>query len=315
MSEYLRRAMEKLRERETSRQVDPEELERQVEARRREMAAGFLAPLAAVYADVPLPAWRLLRKLHAVIAVAAGILVAFLVLGWINAHIRGEMGFGGLVYLLGAFIAGIIGGGLWVLVLGLVVRLKPTWGALALFDLLTIAAIWFGLVQPMQGIIRHPTPPRLSAQPMAPTLPYVQETPGSELTPLRQPSMLDVDDRGTTVLLTNTSAEPIFVGLARVRRNAAAAGGWEGCRMAPAGEGAVSLRWEQFAGGVRYAYDMAPGLMLAFVLHGDCAGEYADAALEYRVGSRETHGSWWSESALAASVHDYQLAPDPAEDE
>lgn len=47
--------------------------------------------------------------------------------------------------------------------------------------------------------------------------------------------------------------------------------------------------------------------MMLFELHPDCAADYADAPIEYRVGVYADRDGWWSDSALAEPLPAYQV--------
>lgn len=102
------------------------------------------------------------------------------------------------------------------------------------------------------------------------------------------PPMLTVEDNGTTVKVTNIHDKEIVVALARVRQDPAAPGGWKGCGMY---EGARGSRF--------YFIYLGPRKSLMYTPWEECAGNFVNAPIEYRIGQRPPEIGWWSDSAFA----------------
>jgi hypothetical protein len=101
------------------------------------------------------------------------------------------------------------------------------------------------------------------------------------------PPMLAVADEGVGVVVTNLSTTWNAVALAKVRPDATAAGGWQGCAM-----------YSETDQGY-YRYSIGPRQSMRFRLDPACASAFASAAIEYRVGDDQRDAGWWSDSAFA----------------
>ena len=103
------------------------------------------------------------------------------------------------------------------------------------------------------------------------------------------PPMLAIIDDGTAAVVTNTSSTVRrTVALARVVPDAVLPGVFKSCGMYSDGPHAY------------HRYSMAPGETMRFRPDPGCAGAFAGAAIEYRVGNDPRDEGWWSDSAFTA---------------
>ena len=101
------------------------------------------------------------------------------------------------------------------------------------------------------------------------------------------PPMLSVVDEGVAVVVTNGSSAWRTVALAKVVPDATAPDGWRACAM-----------YSETDQGY-YRYSIGPRQSMRYRLNPACAGGFAGALIEYRVGDGPGEEGWWSDSAFA----------------
>lgn len=290
------------------------------EIARKEVAAGAAAPLVEDNLHLPQIAWTLVSKLQLLIALGVGVLSFYRALVWIGKNVRGELGFAGVGVLLAVMFLGLICAMVFHFATGMILRRLPRWKTLAAIYGVALLAIWVGLGVPIQqGMAANAEKKRLAMERLRQARPPVDggvahrhqqwqgrlHRKGAHGAPGVEPPMLTVKDEGATVLIGHNETRPLHVALARVRPSDAVAEVWEGCRMVLVAPDRHFL--ENWAGQRRMSYRVEPGTMMLFELHPDCAADYADAAIEYRVGVYADNDGWWSDSALAVPLPAYQL--------
>lgn len=296
------------------------------EIARKEVAAGPAAPLVEDNLHISQFAWMLLSKLQLLLALGVGVLCFYRIMLWIDQNMRGEWGFAGVGVLLVIMFVSLICGMVFHFATGFILRHLPRWKTLMAINGVALLAIGVGLLAPIQqGLAakaqeRQQANQRLKqARPMpvdasSSTLPDWHQSwkermhrTGTHDAPGVVPPMLTVEDGGRTVLISNSHTQALHVALARVRLSEGDADAWEGCRLVPpVGKGGRRYI-ENWGRQQRVSYRIEPGKMMLFELHPDCAADYADAPIEYRVGVYADRDGWWSDSALAEPLPAYQV--------
>jgi hypothetical protein len=240
----------------------------------------------------------LLRKIEIVAAISIGIAIGVQVMRGAQAMVKGEMGFGGLIFLFAAFLFGVIGGSVF-LVLARSQRDRP----LRRIGVLAAGYVGFVLffVAPLQRAAeenRAQTAERArQAQEAQAALEAGRaawlegmKADGRHGPPGQVPPQISVQDDGTKVVVANTTRSGFMVALARVQEDAAAPGGYQACSLVTEGQ---HSRYHRFW--------LAAGATASFVpLTPQCGERLQGAPLEYRVGEHPDATAFWSDSAFAA---------------
>jgi len=240
----------------------------------------------------------LLGKLETGAAIAIGVAIGVQVMGGAQAMVKGEMGFGGLIFVFAAFLLGIIGGALFYS-LSRAQRDKP----LHRIGVLGAGCLGFLLlfVLPLQRSVeehrvqsaeRELQAREAQAELDAMRAAWLEElrADGHHGPPGQVPPQISVEDDGAKVVVTNTTARSFTVALARVRENATLPGGYEACALVTEGQ---HSRYHRFW--------LAAGTAASFVpLTPQCGDHLRGAPVEYRVGEYPDATAFWSDSAFAA---------------
>lgn len=289
-----------------------------VEEARKQASAGPLAPLVKYNLDVPGPVWKALSLAHTLVGFGVALLVGYRLVLWVRENVHGELGFGGLAVLLVIFVVALLAAVLFHVATGLVLHQAPRWTVLVGMDLAAVLVIWFGIALPMQRAEEAEARARQQAAAQR-EAELRQENKqrqwqeglraqGAHGAPGVVPPMLDVQDEGATVRITNKSPKKLYVALARVRPRPDTAGGWEGCRMMA--HPSTQWTYERWNRSLRKSYRVDAGATLAFEIDRSCPAGFGAAPVEYRVGGMSQPVAWWSDSALSAPVQGYHLEPD-----
>jgi hypothetical protein len=294
------------------------------EIARKEFAAGAAAPLVEGNLHISQFRWMLLSRLQQLLALGVGVLCFYRVTQWIGNNLRGEWGFAGVGVLLAVMFVGLICGMGFHFATEFLLRYLPRWKTLMAINGVALLAIGVGLLAPIQqslaakAEVKRQALQRLKqARPMpvdasSSTLPRWHQNwrermhrTGAHAAPGVVPPMLTVEDKGGTVLISHHHGRALYVALARVRLSGT--GAWAGCRLVPPVDKWGRRYIENWGNQLRVSYHIKPGKMIRFELHPDCAVDYADAPIEYRVGVYADRDGWWSDSALAEPLPAYQV--------
>lgn len=242
---------------------------------------------------------RLLRKVEIAVAIGVGLSLGYQLMRWIGSAVRGEMGFGGVAFLLVALVVAVIGGGVFAAVAAaqgarLKRRALVLAGGVACILLLFVLPMQRSAVQQHQEALEREERGREAQQELDARTTEWREAlraDGRHGPPGTVPPMLRVEDDGERVQVTNAMSSALTVALARVREDGAAPGGVSACAMRTRGR----------HGGNYYWYALAAGETAVFEpLTPACAERFRGAPVEYRVGRAPGEQGWWSDSAFAA---------------
>ncbi len=240
----------------------------------------------------------LLRKLELVASISIGVAIGVQVMRGAQAMVKGEMGFGGLIFLFAAFLLGLLGGGLFY-ALCRAQRGEP----LRRMGVLLAGYMGFVLffVAPLQraaeehrvqAFEREQQARQAEADLEARQAAWLEElrADGRHGPPGQVPALIQAQDDGEVVVVTNPGNRGIMVALARVREDPAAAGGYQACSLVTRGQ---HSRYHRF--------HMAAGATVTFEpLTPQCGERLRGAPIEYRVGEYPDATAYWSDSAFAA---------------
>ena len=291
---------------------------------RKEIAAGAIAPLVEDNPHIPLVTWIFLSRLQFLLALGVGVFCFYRTMLWIDNNLRGEWSFAGVGVLLAIMLMSVICGMVFHFATRIVLRQLPRWKTLMAINGVVLWVIGAGLLAPMQQTmtiktqekqqalhrLRHEARPVELPPDGGLALKHQQwqerlHRTGAHAAPGIVPPMLTVKDEGDTVWIRHNHSSELYVALARVRQSGDA---WEGCRMKPVGKRGRSRPFLEGRGGRhRFSYRVEPGTLTEYKLYPDCAADYVDAPVEYRVGVYGSSTGWWSDSALAEPLPSYQL--------